>query len=167
MLTVFRLMLLFTLIDPLKTSVSRLMVNMGDAARPIPVRLLQLIILLIGLSVFGPKWGIEGVAIAVNIMVSVGIVILFFQARKYVDFSLGKLFFVPLIGLIGATIVTALIDTTLVDIGWLSLVAKTAVFTIIYATILLLWERNQSIQMMIFLTQFIPGKIGQKMMSIK
>ena len=148
MLTVFRLMLLFTLIDPLKTSVSRLMVSMGDATRPIPVRLLQLVILLIGLYVFGPKWGIEGVAIAVNVMLLVGISILFFQARKYVDFSLRKLFLVPLIGLTGATAVTGLVDTALIDIGWLSMLVKTAVFTSIYGLNLIFFEREETLKIL-------------------
>lgn len=147
MLAVFRLMLLFTLIDPLKMTASRLMVSMGDAARPIPARLLQLLILIIGLYLFGPIWGIEGVAVAVNSMLLIGVAILFCQIRTYVDFSLRELFLVPLASLASAAIVTGLVDSMITDIDWVSLIIKTAVFTTIYGIILILFEREETLRL--------------------
>ncbi len=149
MLAVFRLMLVFTLLDPLKTAVSRLMVVMGDAARPIPARILQLVILIIGLFVLGPTWGIEGVAIAVNIMLLAGIVILFHQARDYVDFSVRKLFFAPIIALISSVLVVGFVNFGFaISISWVSLIVKTIVFTVVYGVSMLALERKEALQLL-------------------
>ncbi len=149
MLWVFRLMLVFTLLDPLKTAVSRIMVSMGDAARPIPARLIQLIVLLFGLYFLGPTWGIEGVAIAVNLMLFVGIGILFRQVRDYVDISLKKLFLIPLIALLTALIITGVVYSSYrSEIGlWAGLLLKAGVFTVIYSLILLCLEPKEILRL--------------------
>jgi O-antigen/teichoic acid export membrane protein len=150
MLTVFRMMLIFAMLDPLKTAASRLMVSMGDAARPIPARLAQLATLAAGLFLLGPYWGIEGVAMAVNIMAVVGMTILFYQSRKYVDYSFRALFFVPLVALALALLVTwgfwVNFLAPVVDVG--TFVAKTAVFTLTFLASLFLFERQQLIEML-------------------
>ena len=148
MLTVFRLMLAFMLLDPLKTTVSRLMVSMGDAARPISARILQLVILVLGLYTFGPVLGIEGVAVAVNTMLLVGVVTLFHQAQDYVDFSVRKLFLVPAVALISAALATGFADFGFsMPVGWASLIVKTGVFTAVYGVLLLLFERKETLQL--------------------
>jgi O-antigen/teichoic acid export membrane protein len=147
MLGVFRLMLVFILLDPLKMTVVHLMVAMGDAARPIPIRLLQLAILLIGLFVLGPLYGIEGVVISVNIMLVVGTFLFFRQARDYVDFSPFKLFAFPTIAVIIGVIAgwAVLYVPGLPDSEWWTAAAKIAVFVPLYASVLVLFERNETL----------------------
>lgn len=150
MLNVFRLMLLFTLLDPLKTSVTQVMVSMGYAERSIPARVVQLLVLITGLYIFGSSGGIEGVAIAVNVMLLVGMVMLFWQAKEYVDFSIRKLFLVPLLSLAIAIAGGWVLSTVyLLDLlNWISLGTKTAVFMIIYFVLLFLLERNETLQLL-------------------
>lgn len=148
MLTVFRLMLVFSLFEPLKTAVSRLMVSVGDAARPVPVRLLQLLILIIGLFTLGPVWGIEGVAIAVNLMLIVGLVILFRQLQDYVDISLKRLFMIPAIALIAGMIVTGIVSINILPAQpeLVALLLKTAVYSAVYLPILIIFEGKELLE---------------------
>jgi O-antigen/teichoic acid export membrane protein len=120
---------------------------MGDAARPIPIRLLQLAILLIGLFVLGPLYGIEGVVISVNIMLVVGTFLFFRQARDYVDFSPFKLFAFPTIAVIIGVIAgwAVLVVPGLPDSEWWTAAAKIAVFVPLYASVLVLFERNETL----------------------
>lgn len=147
MLDVFRLMLVFTLLDPLKMTVGNLMVAVGKASRPIPARLVQLVILVIGLYWLGPRWGIKGVAIAVNVMALTGIAILFWQAKADVDFSIRKLFLMPLMALaLGLLLGQAtLFIPGILGSDWRTAVAKAIIFVLVYATILLFLERKQTI----------------------
>ena len=148
MLNVFRLMLLFTLLDPLKSSVSLLMVATGDAHRPIPARLIQLVALLMGLFWLGPRLGIEGVAIAVNVMMVIGMAFLFWQARDYVDYSPRKLFLLPFIAVAVGVFLgrAALRIPGVLGADWRTAVIKAAVFALIYGLILLLFERRETIR---------------------
>lgn len=145
MLDSFRLMLLFTLLDPIRMTVSDLMVTLGDAHRPIPIRLAQMGVLIAGLYLFGLRWGILGVALAVDLMLLVGIALAFRQARRYTDFSLRQLFGVPLLGLgvgLGLTI-SGLPYLHLPDNAWLTVFMNGLLFTLIYGLMLGLWEQKE------------------------
>lgn len=150
MLWVFRLMLVFTLLDPLKMAVSRLMVGVGDVTRPLPARLLQLLVLIVGLYTFGPAWGVEGVAIAVNVMLLVGIIVLFHQVRDYVDVSLKKLFLVPSFALVCALLATGLVlfGLATLPLGWWGLFLKSGVYTAVYGFILFGLEWRQTMRLL-------------------
>ena len=162
MLAVFRLMLVFTLLDPLKTAVSRLMVSMGAAARPIPARIAQLFILILGLITLGPAWGIEGVAVAVNVMLLAGIAILFHQARDYVDFSLREMFLAPSLALVGALLVAGFIAANLPQNEWLALAVKGGGYTAVYAIILLSLERQETMRLFQLRHYLTPSKSVQE-----
>jgi teichuronic acid exporter len=147
MLPVFRLMLIFTLLDPLKMTVVYLMVAMGDAARSIPTRLAQLIILVVGLFIFGLPYGLEGVVVSVSIMLIFGTIILFRQARDYVDFSFRKLFVAPTVA-VGIALglgQAALYIPNLPESEWWTAAVKIVVFIPVYASVLVLFERKETI----------------------
>lgn len=99
MLPVFRLMILFVLIDPIKGNLGTLLIAVGQPQVVTQIRLIQLTILIIGLFSLGYVWGITGVALAANLMLIVGICLFFKAARPYIDFSLRQIFANPLIGL--------------------------------------------------------------------
>jgi O-antigen/teichoic acid export membrane protein len=99
MLEAFRLMLVFTLLDPIKTTVADLFTAVGRPELVVRARSIQLMVLLGGLLLLGRPFGIAGVALAVNVMLIVGIVLLFWQARAYVDLSLWRLFGAPSLAL--------------------------------------------------------------------
>lgn len=145
MLEAFRLMLVYTLLDPVKITVGNLFVAVGAPERVVRTRLVQLAVLVIGLLTMGPRWGIAGVALAVDIMLMTGMGVLLWQAREYVDFSLRRLFGVPAVGLIvGLGLALASVTMPMVDgSDWRTGIAKSVIFAVIYGGSLLVLERDQ------------------------
>ncbi len=99
MIPTFQLMLIFALLDPLRATVANLFIAVGRPEQIIRARALQLVTLILGLYVLGPRWNIAGVAMAVNLMLVVGIGLLLWQAHEEVDFSTVRLFGLPLVAL--------------------------------------------------------------------
>jgi O-antigen/teichoic acid export membrane protein len=145
MLTAFRLMLLFTLLDPIKITIANLFVAVGKPEKILYSRLVQLAVMIIGLFVFGNRWGIAGVAIAVNLMLLVGIILLLWQAREFVQFSIRRLFALPAFALIvGLALARAAVEIPGIRTSlWLIGSAKTIVFLLVYSLLLLIMERDK------------------------
>ena len=95
MLDAFRLMLIFTMFDPMKRTIADLFIAVGRPEKIARSRIIQLVVMVGGLFLLAPPFGITGVALAVDIMVVVGIGLLLWQAREYVTFSITRLFFMP------------------------------------------------------------------------
>lgn len=149
MLTTFRLMLLFTLLDPIKTTIASLFIALGKPSVVLRSRVIQLVVLIIGLFTLGYYYGIEGVAIAVDIMLLSGIGMLMWQARQYIQFSVRKLFLVPGIALLSGLL---LVFSTVGFLDWSVYTWQTALykggaFSLIYGFILFLWEREEVTEM--------------------
>jgi len=149
MLAAFRLMLIFTLLDPIKLTVADLFVAVGRPDRIVAARTVQLVVMVAGLFFLGLPFGITGVALAVDLMLLVGIALLLFQARGYVDFSLIKLFAVPALALLLALSSTgAIFFFDLFSLNdWLSALLKLVVFTTAYSATLLALEFRQALNM--------------------
>jgi O-antigen/teichoic acid export membrane protein len=145
MLAAFRLMLVFTLLDPIKITVADLFIAVGRPDQVVRARVIQLAVLVVGLVSLGSFLGIAGVALAVDAMLVLGTAILLWQARTYVDFSLGSLFAVPglalLVGLFLSLGVVGLPGIEGSD--WRTGFAKIMVFSVVYGVILLALERHQ------------------------
>jgi len=99
MLDAFRYLLIFSLFSPIKMITSNLLVSLGKPEYVAGVRITQLVVVCTGLAVLGKSAGIEGVATALNIMLLIGIGILYFLAKRFVDFSVWKLFLAPALAL--------------------------------------------------------------------
>ena len=150
MINVFRLMLVFTLLDPIKATVANLFVAVGRPEQVIQARIVQLAVLVIGLFAHGFIWGIIGVALAVDAMLVTGILILLWKARRYVDISFSRLFIAPTIALlislglsIAAILVTGMSETSIA-----SALLKTTIFTGLYLLLMLGMERNETMTML-------------------
>lgn len=143
-LQAFRLMLVFTMLDPIKLTVSHLFVALGMPEKVVRVRLVQLALLGIGLFSLGTFWGISGVALAVDLMLVIGIFLLLWQAHEFVDFSTRKLFQAPTIALLISGILTyfALHLPHALDSDWHSALIKIAVFVPAYLGLWFLQERK-------------------------
>ena len=145
MLNTFRLLMLFTLLDPIKFTISNLFTAVGKPEIVLWARLAQLAVMITGLFIFGSRWGIEGVAIAVNLMLLTGIVLLFWQARKFIQFSLWRLFAVPTFALVVSLVLgRAAIEIPGVrsSLWWIGAV-KGSVFTITFMAIIAFLEKDQ------------------------
>jgi O-antigen/teichoic acid export membrane protein len=149
-ITVFRLMLVFTLLDPIKGTIANLFIAVGKPESIIQVRLIQLVILVMGLFLFGTRWGIIGVAFAVDIMLFMGILLLLWKSRRYVTLSIRKAFLVPTLALSGAFLAGygTLRILGMSEATWGSAMLKTAIFLLIYLLVLFLGEREQVAGMM-------------------
>lgn len=144
MMDAFRLMLAYTLFDPLKGMIANLLIICGAPNRVIRARIIQLLVLIAGLVTLGPRFDIAGVALAVNTMLVVGIVILYAEARRFVDYAPVRIFGMPLFAMgLGIAATYATMQTLdLAANDWLSGFVKGAAFTLVYAVFLALVERK-------------------------
>jgi O-antigen/teichoic acid export membrane protein len=150
MVSTFQLMLVFTLLDPIKKSVASVFVAVGNPGIVMRARAVQFAVLLVGLFTLGPILGIDGVAIAVNIMIVVGMTILLHRARQYVDFKARRLFIIPLFALsigIGATYILVT-NLTFIESEWWIGAIKVLTFVLTFGFFELLLERKQFIRTM-------------------
>lgn len=148
MLEPFRLMLVYTLFDPIKLTIASVLVAVGKPEKVSIARTIQLLIMVVGLFVLGSPYGISGVALAVDLMLVAGIAILLYFVGPYVDYSFKRLFGVPILALaagIGITwLINALWDQSVSD--WLSMIVKGAIFLIGYLGILFLLDGRDIIK---------------------
>jgi O-antigen/teichoic acid export membrane protein len=162
MLDAFRLMLLFTLLDPIKITVADLFVAIGYPEKVMRTRLVQLLVMIAGLFVLGPRLGITGVALAVDLMLLVGIVALLWQARAYVDFSPRRMFLVPslalALALAGGWAAGAIPGVA--GSAWLSGAIKGAVYSLAYAALVLGLEADQLPMLLQVFQQLLPRRPG-------
>lgn len=160
MVDTFRLMLVYTLLDPLKLTISNVFIAVGKPERIARTRAIQLLIMVIGLFTLGPWLGITGVALAVDVMILVGIGILLLEVRTYVDYSLRKLLLVPSLALIAGLVPARLSIEVLGYQGadWITGVSKASVFLVIYCTVLLLLEFRNLLMLVNFLRSVISRR---------
>lgn len=161
MLDAFRLMLIYTLLDPIKITVSSVITASGAPERVVRARFIQLVVLIGGLVTLGPTLGIVGVAVAVDLMLVVGILLLLWEARRFVDFSWPRLFAVPALalalGLLAGRL--AILLPGVLQSDWLSSGVKGSVFAILYWGILLVLER-ENVRMLVGMIRGIKQFTG-------
>ena len=146
MIDTFRLLLIYALFDPIKLILTNLFVAVGKPELMVKVRLIQLVVMGIGIFLLGFSMGIIGVALAMNIMQAVGIVMMLKEARAFVDFSPARMFSIPTLALgaglvsgYGVTAFSLLSDGSDLQTGLI----KLTVFTIVCIGVLFFFERRQ------------------------
>jgi len=141
MSSTFRLMLVFTLFDPLKIAFANVVgLSGGKPEHVVQARAVQLVCMVSGLFLLGSSWGTVGVAIAVDLMMIVGIGILLWRAQSYVDFSLIRLFAVPGIALCAGLILSGATPALFSGSDWQVIIAKSMTFSITYSVFLMILE---------------------------
>ena len=160
MLGAFRLMLVYTMFDPMKTTVANVFIAVGKPTKIVKARVVQLVILILGLFLLGPRWDISGVALAVDIMLIVGIGILLIQAREYVDFSLAKLFGIPALGLVLALILSrqAVNLSGISTVDWRTAIIKMVIFGLVYSGLLMILERKNFLMLISFISSHLDTR---------
>ena len=160
MLKAFRLMLVYTLLDPIRITVGNLFVAVGQPQRVVRAQMIQLVVLVGGLFLIGRTLGIAGVALAVDLMLMVGMGILFWQAKTFVDFSIPRLFAVPSIalafGLLTGQGAIILFDITHTDL--LTGFVKGVGFGAVYVVSLFALERRDLVRAARKLKLLLPGR---------
>lgn len=141
MVNAFRLMIVYTLLDPLIVTAGQLVIAVGEPQTLTRIKLLQLAVFVPSVVISANLWGIEGVAIAADLMLLVGIVFILHSVRRFVDFSLRRLFAYPTLALVlggvGGWLAGALIGP-----GSLlfSLLTKAVTASFIYSIALVVFE---------------------------
>lgn len=144
MVTVFRLMLIYTLLDPLMVTAGNLVVAVGHPQILTRIRLVQIIVFVPLVIVLANLWSIEGIAIAADAMLLVGVVSILHRVRRFVDFSIRRMFAFPLLALVLGGAAGLLVATQVHSSGlWLALLGKAAAATIVYVTVLVLFEHKE------------------------
>lgn len=153
MLDTFRLMLVYTLFDPFKLTIADVFVAVGKPEKIASTRAVQLFVMGVGLFVLGSRFGIAGVAVAVDLMLLIGTVILLWQARAYVDYSLKGLFLVPLVSLtVSLGLALLAVEIPLFQgSDWHTGFGKSAIFLVIYCGMIALLEFKNFLMLIDFL----------------
>jgi O-antigen/teichoic acid export membrane protein len=163
MVGTFRLMMLFALLNPIKTTVGSLFVAVGEPEQLVKTRSLQLGVLVVGLFGLGYPLGNAGVALAVDVMLAVGIAALFSRAHAHVDFSVRGLLLVPALALV-AGLGAAFLSAWLVVLpwSWLTAIVRMTCFVLPYGMVLFAAERRQSVEMATYVARQIEAKLPWK-----
>jgi len=140
---VFRLMLVYIMLDPIYVNLSYLIIGVGRPDWLTRVRLLQVALFVVTVIVSAYLWGINGVAMAANLMMLSGTLVLLAYSRRFVSFSLSRMFLWPVV----ATLVSIAIGYLLIQgIQWTSfwwtLILKSISVSGAYILILYLTERE-------------------------
>ena len=140
---IFRLMLVYIILNPLYANLSYLIMGVGRPGILARVRLVQVIIFVFMVILFAYLWGTEGVAIAANFMMLVGTVTLFVVSFRFVSYSLARMFKWPIIAALFSGAVGLGLMTITPGLGlWAGLILITAAITASYGLILYLTERD-------------------------
>lgn len=144
MLLTFQLMIIYTFLDPISLSATHLLNATGHPNTVLRIRAAQVTI-FIPLVIFASRsYGIEGVAVAADIMVLFGAVLLFRQSKRIVDYSQRALWLWPVVaGLVTGVVVLALEPVWAHFSAWSVLFGKMLLITVLYPSILMLTEREQ------------------------
>ncbi|MBN2547919.1 MAG: oligosaccharide flippase family protein [Anaerolineales bacterium] len=144
MVSAFQWMLVFSLLDPIKVAISGVLVAVGRPEKVILVRIVQLITLVGGLFLLGSRYQVDGVALAMDGMILVGIGLSLALVKPYIDFSPARLLLAPLVGLgigVGLAIGVAA-NTQAASSHWLGLILKGGLFSCGYLAALWLIEKE-------------------------
>lgn len=167
MITPFRLLLIYSLLDPVRAAMSSLFVAAGHPERLAWSRGVQLATLLVLLPLLGGRWGINGVAIAVDIVLLVGLTILITQARDYVDFSAVRLFAVPTAALVVGAVAavggqqfacSSSVTAALCGQPWFTGLIKSVGFVVGFGSISCALERQELTETWVTVWQILRGK---------
>jgi PST family polysaccharide transporter/lipopolysaccharide exporter len=140
----FRLMLVYTLFDPLLVLATKLTVAMGEPQALTKIKLFQILFFVPAVVILARFFGIDGVAVAADLMLLLGIVIIIPAVKRYVDFSLVRMLGYPILGIALALLITHLLQVHLpIDATVTALLSKSMVASVIYATVLTIFERKQ------------------------
>jgi O-antigen/teichoic acid export membrane protein len=144
MVFTFRLMLVYTLLDPILNAAGQLTTAVGAPKARTRAKLVQLVFFVPAVIMGARQWSIDGVAVAADLMLLVGMISLFPQLRKWVDFSVRRMLGFPLLGLALGLAAGFLVEQRLAPASdWASMLIKALAFALPYSAVLLLLERRE------------------------
>ena len=159
----FQLMLIYTLLDPLLALSSQLVMAHGQPKLLAKIQIWQMIFFIPLVIVGSHFWGTEGVAVAADLMLVVGFVFLAPRLRHFVDFSLRQMVGIPVLALAVALLLASWLSSLLPGMHTaVALAQKGLIFSVIYTTILLIFEREQLRKSGDWMQQLLRKNSGNK-----
>ena len=160
-LTIFWMLLVFSLLDPLKQILSGLITAaMGKPELVFKVRFIQLVILIAGMYGLGTVYGVEGVAIAVNIALVIGLFLLFKILHQYVDYSIKRIITSPCVALLAASLAGFLAQLGISNANEsIALVLKGFVFALVYIVIIMVMDRERILSVANLLLKKVTNEV--------
>jgi len=140
----FQLMVVCALLDPLLWGAARLLMAVGEPGLVARGRAVQLAMFVPAVIVLSRVWGIAGAALAVDLKVLVGMLVLFRFTRRFVDYSPRVVFFWPAVAMGSAAVCTAALPACWMPIHPAAgLIAKMLLTSTVYAGVLAVAEGAQ------------------------
>ncbi|GAB4581821.1 MAG: lipopolysaccharide biosynthesis protein [Anaerolineales bacterium] len=144
MQTTFQLMIVYTLFDPLSLAAQNLLMATGLPGAVLRARIVQTIIFIPAVIVLSMVAGIEGVALATDLMILVGALLLFRATYRVADYSSRALWLWPLVAMgLTAGVVIGLNPVWATLNLWMAFLGKLLLIPAVYGGLLLLTEREQ------------------------
>lgn len=140
----FRLMLVFSLLDPMRVAIGHLFTGTGRARELVTITGLQVVVLTVLMIPLSDRFGIEGVAVALALSAAAGTVALFTRAQKHVDIDLRRIFLTPSLAL-GLGLFAAYLAVRIPGVlgeDWRTASAKLAAFATCSLTVMAIFERH-------------------------
>lgn len=156
MLSTFRIMLPYALLDPILITIFYLFNAVGKPEKIIKIRAIQLGSMVFNIFIFGSLFGIEGVAISVDMMMLVGFIFVFLYLREHVDFSIKSLLLAPSIALIMSLCISYFFGGLIINFHMLvSALIKSLIYFAIYVFCLFLFDRENLEKLLIMGKKYI------------
>jgi O-antigen/teichoic acid export membrane protein len=146
MLWTFRLMMIYTMLDPLLMLIGNLMLAVGRPQEMQSVRLVQTGFFIPAVILGTYLWGINGVALAADGMLLAGAWRYYRPLRKVVDFSLARLVVWPGVALAVAWGTGFWVENSIMGTLWQVLLLKLGAFLLLFGGFLLVTERGDYFQ---------------------
>jgi O-antigen/teichoic acid export membrane protein len=138
---IFRLMTIYIALDPIYINFCSLLVGIGHPKLLYRVRIFQVLIFIFAVIILAEIWGTNGVAIAADTMMVIGVLLLILVSRQFVQISLLRMWLLPSIAAILACLVGYVgINGLSLDSSLVQLFAKIAAVSMSYMLILLCFE---------------------------
>lgn len=140
MLWTFRIMLVYTIIDPFLMLIQNFFLAVGRARELRNIAMAQALFFLPAVLVGAHFWGINGVAVAADLMLVIGILRAHHNLAMTIDFSWNKLLGAPGLALLIASAAGLSLEFFTILAFPLGLIYKIALFTAIFLGFMLIAE---------------------------
>jgi len=131
------------MLDPFYVNLSYLTIAVGRPDWLSRARLMQVSFFAMAVIVLAHFWGITGVALAANLMMLSGTLVLVVYSRRFVSFSLLRMFLWPVVAMVASMVIGYSLIQDIQWTGlWWALILKLLSISGIYVLILYLTERQ-------------------------
>jgi len=158
MLWTFRLMMIYIVLSAPNSLLNTLMLSLGHPAQMRNARIVQALVFVPSVILGSYLWGRNGVAIAADVMLLVGIWRLVRPLRELVDISLARLCIWPCIALILAWAAGYWIEINMTGTPWMMLSLKVGTFSAMFILFLFVIERGDYVRVVRWLWQTVQER---------